>query len=159
MSYTKRQFVVEAYTELGMADYIFDLQPEQLVGACRRLDAMMAEWNGRGIQLNYILPTSPENTNLDDETNVPDWANEAVFLNLAVKLAPMHGKMVSPDTRASAKMAFSTAQARTSKDVEMQLPDGVPLGAGYKRITEPFTDVPDDPNFIEEPEDLIFETP
>jgi len=59
---------------------------------------MLAMWNGRGIRLNYLLSTDPENVNLDDETDVPDYANEAIILNLAIKIAPSHGKSLSPDT-------------------------------------------------------------
>jgi hypothetical protein len=48
VGYTKRQFVTSAFEEIGLADYVFDLQPEQLEGALRRLDSMMAEWNAAG---------------------------------------------------------------------------------------------------------------
>ena len=160
MSYTKRQFVTEAYTELGMADYVFDLQPEQLLGACRRLDAMLAEWNGRGINLGYTLPTSPENTDIDQETTAPDWANEAIILNLAVKIAPMHGKTVSMETKAGAKLALNTVMINTAKDVVMKMPDGSPVGAGYKQTEYPFTGEVVDESFLEDPEDsLTFEAP
>lgn len=160
MSYTKRQFVTEAYTELGMADYVFDLQPEQLLGACRRLDAMLAEWNGRGINLGYTLPTSPENTDIDQETTVPDWANEAIVLNLAVKIAPMHGKTVAMETKTGAKLALNTVMINTAKDVVMKLPADTPIGAGYKRMEYPFIDETVDTGFIDEPgEELTFEAP
>lgn len=157
MSYTKRQFVTEAYTELGMADYVFDLQPEQLQSACRRLDAMLAEWNGRGIQIGFPLVTSPENTDLDTETGAPDWANEAIILNLAVKLAPMHGKQING---AAAKLALSTVMVNATPDVRMQLPSDMPVGAGYKRTSYPFKGEIVDTSFIEEPtNELTFEAP
>ena len=47
MGYTKRQFVTAALEEIGLASYVFDLQPEQLQSALRRLDAMISEWNGK----------------------------------------------------------------------------------------------------------------
>ena len=59
MAYTKRQFVEAALTEIGLASYVFDLQPEQLEYARRRLDAMMADLNGKGLRLSYPIPSSP----------------------------------------------------------------------------------------------------
>ena len=40
MGWTKRQFVTQAFEEIGLASYVFDLTPEQLQSALRRLDAM-----------------------------------------------------------------------------------------------------------------------
>ena len=35
MGYSKRQFVAAAFEEIGLASYVFDLQPEQLQSALR----------------------------------------------------------------------------------------------------------------------------
>ena len=43
MGYTKRQFILAAFEEIGLAAYTFDLQPDQLESARRRLDAMIAD--------------------------------------------------------------------------------------------------------------------
>ena len=51
MGYTKRQIIEAACEEIGLANYAFDMQPEQLQAMMRRLDAMMAEWNAKGIRL------------------------------------------------------------------------------------------------------------
>jgi len=74
MGYSKRQFVTAAFEEIGLASYVFDLNPEQMESALRRLDAMMADWNAKGIRLGYPLPSSPQNSDLDEQTNVPDSA-------------------------------------------------------------------------------------
>ena len=89
MGYTKRQFVTAALEEIGLASYVFDLQPEQLQSALRRLDALMAEWNGKGIRLGYPLPSSPQDSDLDEESNVPDSANEAVIPSPTLAKAPI----------------------------------------------------------------------
>ena len=131
--YTKRQLVEAAYEELGMAKYQFDLPPEIYQQACRRLDAMMAQWEGRGIRVPYIFPDSPENTELDEEAGIPDYAHEAVYTNLAIRLAPVHGKVVSRETKKTATEALNTLEARTSKPPpQMQLPGTMPAGAGNK---------------------------
>jgi hypothetical protein len=147
MSYTKRQFVEEAFAELGMANYTFDLQPQQLDTALRRLDAMMATWNAKGIRLGYPLPSSPQDSDLDTETQVPDSANEAIVANLAIRIAPQYGKTVAIDTRTTAKLGYDTLLARATFPLEQQFPRTLPLGAGQKpwRYDTPFMPGPVDP--------------
>jgi len=147
MSWTKRQFVVQSFEEIGLANYVYDLAPEQIEGALRRLDAMMATWNGLGIRLGYPLPSSPQDSSLDDETNVPDSANEAIYTNLAVRNAPSIGKTVSIDTKVTAKAAYNVLLSRAALPIEMQMPKNMPAGAGNKPwvIDDPFLSAPVDP--------------
>jgi hypothetical protein len=144
MGYTKREFIAAAYAEIGYANYQFDLQAEDLQLALRRLDAMMAEWNARGIRLGYPLPSSPSDSNLDDPTGVPDRANEAIILNLAPRLAPGVGKAIHAQTLASAKAALNTLLAVAAMPAEMQLA-ALPRGAGAKSIDQPFSAPTTDP--------------
>lgn len=146
MGYSKRQYVTAAFEELGLASYVFDLSPEQLEGALRRLDAMMAQWNGQGIRLSYPLPGDPENSDIDSETSVPDSANEAIITGLAVRLAPSIGKTAQPETKATAKAAFDVLASRACQPIEMRLPTSMPAGSGTKpwRRDQPFL-YPTDP--------------
>ena len=132
MGYSKRQFVAAAFEEIGLASYVFDLQPEQLQSAMRRIDAMMAYWNGKGIRLGYPLPGSPQDSDLDEPTLVPDWANEAIITNGAVRIAPGYGKVVMPETKAVAKDSYNTLLQRAAMPPEQQLPATMPAGAGNK---------------------------
>jgi hypothetical protein len=132
MGYSKRQFVAAAFEEIGLASYVFDLQPEQLQSAMRRIDAMMADWNGKGIRLGYPLPGSPQDSDLDEPTLVPDWANEAIIMNGAVRIAPGYGKVVMPETKAVAKDSYNTLLQRAAMPPEQQLPATMPAGAGNK---------------------------
>ena len=145
MGWTKRQFVTQAFDEIGLAAYVFDLTPEQLQSALRRLDAMLASWNAKGIRLGYPIPGSPQDSNIDADTDVPDSANEAIYSNLAVKLAPSFGKTVSAETKASAKMGYDTLLSLAAMPMEMQLPGSMPSGAGSKSIDNPFLTSPVDP--------------
>lgn len=147
MGYTRRQFVEAALTELGLANYAFDMQPEQLQAAMRRLDAMMAEWNAKGIRLSYPLPSSPQSSDLDTETDVPDRAWEAIMLNLALRIAPSFGKQVMPDTRTRAKSSYNTVLMGCAMPQEKQFPATLPAGAGNKpwRTDQPFMPPPSDP--------------
>jgi hypothetical protein len=145
MGYTKRQFVEEAFAEIGMASYVFDLQPQQLEGALRRLDSMLATWNGKGIRIGYPLPSRPEDSDLDTETLVPDAANEAIITNLAVRIAPQYGKTPSIDTKTAAKQSYDMLLSRAAMPMEMQLPASMPRGAGAKAYDDPFVDNPEEP--------------
>jgi hypothetical protein len=145
MGYSKRQFVEASLEEIGLASYVFDLSPQQVESAVRRLDAQMASWNALGIRVGYPLPGSPQATGLDDETNVPDAAYEAIITNLGIKLAPSYGKTVSPDTKATAKRTYDTLLSRAAMPMEMQLPASMPRGAGAKAYDDPFVDNPTEP--------------
>ena len=133
MSWTKRQFITQAFEEIGLAAYVFDLTPEQLDSACRRLDAMVAGWNANGVRISYPLATSPGSTNIDDDTHVPDFANEAIYLNLACRIGPSFGKVVSPETKLFASTAYSNLVGQTAEPTpELQLPGAMPRGQGTK---------------------------
>ena len=148
MGWTKRQFVTQAFEEIGLASYVFDLTPDQLQSALRRLDTMMAAWNALGIRLAYPLPSSPQDSDLDEQTNVPDSSNEAIYTNLAIKLAPSYGKKVMPDTGATAKASYNTLLSRAAMPMEQQLPGTIPSGAGnksWRNAETPFIRPPVDP--------------
>lgn len=132
MGYSKRQFIEAAFEEIGLASYIFDLQPQQLESALRRLDAMMADWNGKGIRVGFPLSLSPQQSDLDEQTYVPDMANQAIITGLAVRLAPAYGKQVMPGTLAIAKSSYDTLLAKAAMPPEQQFPDTLPSGAGNK---------------------------
>ena len=136
MSWTKRQFVEQAFEEIGLSDYVFNLQAEQLQSALRRLDAMLGLWNAKGIRLGDPIPASPEDSDLDSETNVPDSAVEAIYKNLAIRLAPTVGKSISRDIAMTALASYNTLLAlAATRPTEMQL-SKMPLGQGNK----PFRD-------------------
>ena len=130
--YSKREFVIAALTELGIAASSgFQIQADELVSACNRLDAMMAEWDAGGIHIGYPIDV-PVSTDLDATTSVYPYAVEAVVTNLAIKLAPSYGKSPSPDTKATAKSSKATVIMRMTTPSSLQFPDTLPSGAGNK---------------------------
>jgi hypothetical protein len=149
MSYTKRQLVGSALAEIGLAEYAFDLLPEQKEQALTRLDSMLAEWNARGLRLGYPLPGSPDYSDIDQDAGIPDSAWDAVITNLAMRLAPSYGKTVSADTRIAARHALNTLFALSAMPAESKISE-LPSGAGNKSFDIPFIggediDVLDDP--------------
>lgn len=127
---TKRQLIEAAHVEIGLADYVFDIPAEQLQIALRRLDAMMAEWNGMGLRLGYALPSSYTAGDLDAESGIPDRAWEAVVANLAMRLAPSFGKQVMPETKSAADRSLNMLLGKVLPP-EQQL-GRIPAGAGNK---------------------------
>jgi hypothetical protein len=144
--WTKRAIVRQAFEELGLASYVFDEQPEQLESVKRRLDVMMGTWNAEGIRLSYPM-NGPTASDLDDDSGLPDIAIEAVYLNLAVLIGPMFGKIVSETTKARAKMCKDIIFARGHIPPTQRIPTTMPAGAGNRRgliyvspTTDPLTD-------------------
>lgn len=148
MSWSKRQYILQAFRKAGLAAYVFDLTPDQLQSALVDLDSMMATWNAKGIRIGYPLPSSQASSDLDDETNVPDSANEAIYTNLSLKIAPDFGKVVMPEVKMAAKMAYDNLLSLANFPMEMQLPGTMPAGAGnkpWRNTDDPFLNTPVDP--------------
>lgn len=131
MSWTKRQFVMQAFGAAGISDE-FQLQPEQLIGALRDMDAMLGAWAGAGIHVGYPIPTTPENSSLDQETTVPDYANEAVYRGLRLRLTGF-GRAITAEDRTLAKDAFNVVLMRSVQPETVDRTDFLPTGAGNRR--------------------------
>lgn len=144
MGWSKRQFVQSAFEEIGLASYVFDLSPEDLNSAVNRLDAMCASWNARGIRLGYPIPASPTYADLDASTDVPDAANEAIYTNLGIRIAPLYGKAISAETRTAAKLAYDAMMSNMVSIIPRQL-GTIPAGAGNKYVLTRFIQQNDDP--------------
>lgn len=130
---TKRELVEGAYEELGLAEYVFDLSDEELDTGLRRLDRMMTKWDARGIRLGYNTPPSADDSSLNDDAGIPDWAEEAVQTNLALRLAPTLGKVVSNDTKIAARDGYRTLLMGDYQIPQMQMPRHMPIGSGNRR--------------------------
>jgi hypothetical protein len=142
MGWTKQQIIEQAFAELGLAARVFDLEDEELEDALRRLDTMMGTWEARGIRLGYPVPSSPDDSDLDDDSNLPAGAVETVYLNLAVRIAPGYGKAVRIESRMAASDGYDALERVAAMPRQQQL-RSIPAGAG-NRWCRPFTPVPDD---------------
>ena len=146
--YTKRYFVTKAFEELGYAEYVFDLSPEQLNGALQKLDGQMAAWDSKGVRVGWPIPGSAGGSSLDQETPTPDAALEAVYLNLAIRLGPSIGKEVSADTKNNAKQAYEQLMSLCAMPGVMVFPNTMPSGAGnkpWRTYDDPFLQPPREP--------------
>lgn len=129
--WTKRELVTEAFAELALQGYEFDITPAEQQGALRRLDAMMAAWEGLGIQVGYLFPSSTA-SDPDDPSGLPDRAVETVYLNLATRIATGYGKQVSGDTRRNAADGYKALLWAAAQPIEQQFPSTLSRGAGNK---------------------------
>ena len=147
MGYTRLDIINGALAEIGYANYAFDMQAEQLEEVKRRFDAMMAAWNAMGLRLSYPIPSSPANSELSEETALPDSAWTAAITNLAVQIAPTFGKQLMPETKRTAKMTLNTLLGKSAAPGEKQYPGTLPMGAGNKgwRSYEAFFPEPESP--------------
>jgi hypothetical protein len=148
MGWTKRQIVVQAFEELALAGYEFDLSPEELQSGLRRLDALMATWVAKGIRLGYAQGLGQADSDLDDDSCVPMLATEAVYMALAVRTAGSKGKSLSPGTLKTAKDAFDAMSSALAREEvqQQQWPSGLPRGAGnkpWRTFNRPFMSRPD----------------
>lgn len=145
MGWTKQELVEQAYEEIGLASYVFELQPEQIQSGVRKMNAMMAQWSARGIRLGYSFPVTANGSDPALDSGVPDRAVEAVYLNLALRLASAVGKEPSIDLRREARKSYLTLLGRSALPQPIQYPSGMPAGAGNKPWRGPQRVFLDDP--------------
>ena len=144
--WTKRELIREAFAELGLAAYEFDVSADEEQTALRRLDTMLATWEAKGVRIGYAFPSGPDASDPDDESGIPDAAVEAVYLNLATRLAGGFGKAVSPTLAGTAADAYNALLIRAATPAAQQLPETMPRGAGSrgpitKALQEKYFDV------------------
>jgi hypothetical protein len=82
----------------------------------RRLNQMMALWEGEGRNIGYI----PVGT-VTDVLTVPDAAILGIVNNLAIHMAPSFGASASPEIVALATMGLSIIDKITAKEVIMDM--------------------------------------
>jgi len=141
MPWTKRQIVSEAFSEIGKGGYAFDMQPEEYQSALRRLDAMMATWGATtNIRIGYVGGDGFGDIGV--ETEVPDWAVSAIYLNLAISIAPTYGKTVSADTKINAKIALDNVMNNVTELSPRYLGGYAGAGAGLWDAVLPLASTP-----------------
>jgi hypothetical protein len=148
VAFKKRWYVEKAFSKIGFANYLYDLQPEQLQEALGDLDSMMATWDAQGIRLGWSIPNDATASDLDDEVDVPYYAREAIFLQLGLRLAPSVGKTVSPHMLADALRSYNALMRQMAQPTPLRFPNTLPSGAGnkpWRNINNPFLGPTSDP--------------
>lgn len=149
MSITKRALVDLAFSELGMGKYNYDLQPEDVQLGVEKLDDLMAEWDGYGIQTGYPLNTVSNAQTVDDPINLILQLKSGVASALAVALAPDYGKTPSPQTVMNATKGKKNGLRLSASPPHKRLNTTMtPAGAGYKRHNWPRNLADEGPHYV-----------
>lgn len=156
--WTKGDLVGRAFKKIGLGDD-FNVTPEDHQDALMVLDSMMALWSGKGIRLGYAQPSDANGSSPDQDSGLPDTAQEAVYLNLAIRLAGEYGKTLDQMTMVTAKQAYDALLARAVFPTQQQFPGTLPRGAGNKPwrggYQSPFMPTPTDSLTAEEGGDQL----
>lgn len=127
---TKRALILQAYRELGFTSYDFDLEPEQLQDALASLDGMMSTWSMRGLNLGYF----PNTADINADAGTDPAADQAIALNLAMRLAPGKGKTPSRELKVDARSAYSALVKLATLPAKTRLnTHAAPAGQGANR--------------------------
>lgn len=133
---TKGDLVNAAYEEIGLAGYVFDMQPEEIQTGVRRLERFMLMLDGRGIRLGYNAAASASAATANDDAGIPDWTEDYIIPLFALRLAPTLGKQINPDTRLAARRGLNALLVGTYTIPTMQMPRHMPIGSGNRRNTK-----------------------
>lgn len=140
MSKTRSELISAAFGELGVSTD-FDLSPDDLVAAVSKLNRLMSSWNAKGLRVGYSPGVA-----IGDETGIVDAADDAVTLNLAIRLAPGIGKVPHPSLVVDARRAYLALLTQRVHLIPVQLPAEMIAGAGNRRYRDRvFVSPPSDP--------------
>jgi P22 tail accessory factor len=120
------------FEECGRAGYEFDRTAGEDASALRRLDAMLAEWQAEGVNLNYNFPAIFGKGLPTDSTGIPDAAVNGVALWGAFRIAPGMGKTISPESRKALSDAKAFLRAETSSIPSVIFPRNTIRGTGNR---------------------------
>lgn len=130
---TKRQLVEQMFTECALNGWEFDLTADEKDTALTRLDMLMWELIGRGINVGYNFPTAIGQGSLADDLGCPDQAFFGLAVLGAQRLCPTMGKTLSKESREILSAAMkSVRSACVSLVPTLQLAPGTPIGSGNK---------------------------
>lgn len=131
--WTKRAIVEEAYAELALASWVWDLTPEEIQWAVNRLDMLVSLWAAKGINIGYALSDGP-NSDPEMDSGVFAYAIAPLVMNLARSIATGKGKQLTQiaETLRSAKEGYDFLCSIAAQPGTLQKPYYLPVGAGAK---------------------------
>jgi hypothetical protein len=127
--WTKKQIIDSAFTEIGLMSYTYDMEPEDIQSAIVTMDSIVSAWN---LPISYHLTSSPSDADANQSTGMPIFANEPLYLALAVALCPRYGKVVNQDLKVRARASYNALLTRTARIPERQFDKTLPVGQGNK---------------------------
>lgn len=125
----KVDIIGRAYSKLRISGLTVDPSPEDLELALCELEAMMAEYASRNMEVGYLFTDDPDP---NDDLGVPLQFWPALSTNLAVRLIPDFNKQVPDTLLAQASQSLSNMAGRCAADKirGVQYPSRQPIGSG-----------------------------
>lgn len=130
MSITTAELIRDALTLINVLGVGESAEPEHSEHAIRKLNAVLADWEADGVNLQYYPQTMDE---LGAACPIPDDAILAVTYYLAFALAPNYGKIVSQEMTALGGSYYArlTRQSVVTKMQPADMSD-MPVGEGQR---------------------------
>lgn len=136
MATSNSELITDALGLLGVVGETETMSAEQGAHGLRTLNQIMADWEQDGVDLQYFAQTE-----LADDTPVPDHAILAAKYYLAIALAPFYAARVPPEFLALADKYY-TRLRRDAVKANVRPTDltRLPAGQGWGRIWDISTD-------------------
>ena len=132
MSTTKAEIVTEAFAELALAGHVCDIDTDEQAAALRKLEMMMAAWEGKGIRIGYAFASEMAAVDGAAEAGIPQVAFETVVFNLARRMAGGKGKAMTASQLQIARDGYDTLLRAAAFPLQQQMPSGTLAGAGNR---------------------------
>lgn len=129
---TKKGIVEQAFNELALTSYVFQLQAEDIQQGLSLLESRIAQFDAQGIFLNWPFADDPLAVNGNDEIELPFYALSGVVAQLAIDLSSHYGKTVTSATMLRAQVGFQSMIAIGAIPDEVAQNRRAPLGSGNK---------------------------
>jgi hypothetical protein len=136
---TKIQLVSMAFDELRINGITSSADSEDNVLALQSLEQLVSELN---IDIGWRFEDQPDPNTM---SGIPQYAESAIYMALAVRIAPRYGKDAGL-IRTQASAAMSALVARVNKPRQVSYPTRMPMGLGNRRqypYSQQFMPAPD----------------
>lgn len=125
---TALQIVNSAAEKIGVKTAEIPLEADDYRVIFEEMNDMLSEWAD-----SNITPTFSDVTNSTDTVDVPRDAIGAVKSMLAVRIAPIFQKTISPGLATSASVAYNRLLASSVYIGPVAYPDTMPMGSGNEQ--------------------------
>lgn len=127
---TKGDVLQMSYEEIGSSSYEFDHGPDEISSALRKFDALMLI--DPYDKLGYNAPAAIGGSTLTDPSGLPDAALQTVAVALGIRISPVWGKTMSPQSNAAFARGVNKLRTMVQVIPTVSLRRGTPWGAGNK---------------------------
>lgn len=122
---TALTIINDAFNDLEIKSAEVDLTDSEINTGIRYLNRLMVTLAADGFNVGYTKVVTK-----DDETDIPDWFEDAVITTLAIRLAPGFGITLRPSIAVAASELIVAARKRIVHLHKPLYPNSLPIGSG-----------------------------